>query len=79
MIEEYPQKDSRDPGDIPKESRLNYSRDFRHEKALSQMGFLNVSMLVRNVIECLIHKPFWKYFQRNPMGSFNRLVTMDET
>jgi hypothetical protein len=27
----------------------------------------------------LIHKPFWKYFQRNPMGSFNRLVTMDET
>jgi hypothetical protein len=29
---------SRDPGDIPGKSKLYYSRDFRHEKALSQMG-----------------------------------------
>jgi hypothetical protein len=32
-------KDSRGPGDIPRKSRPYYSRDFRHEKTLSQMDY----------------------------------------
>jgi hypothetical protein len=32
-------KNSGDPGNIMRKSRLYYSLDFRHDKALSQMGF----------------------------------------
>jgi hypothetical protein len=36
-------------------------------------------MLIRSMIECLLHKPFWADFCRDPVAFFNRLVTMDET
>jgi hypothetical protein len=50
-------KDSRDPGDIPRKSKLYYSQDFRHERALCQMGS-QMSLLIWSMIECLLYKPF---------------------
>jgi hypothetical protein len=43
--------------------RISQERDFRHAKALSQIGSqIPQCWLVRCVIECLLHKPFWTDF-----------------
>jgi hypothetical protein len=43
-------------------SSLYYLWDFRYER-LSASGFPNV-VLIRSVIKCILHKPFWSDFGR---------------
>jgi hypothetical protein len=72
------QRDSRDPGDIPAKSRLYYSRDFVHDKALSQMG-PQMSQCCRKLDRLLASQAILGPFRRNPVGFLNSLVTMDRT
>jgi hypothetical protein len=73
-------KDSRDPGDILRKSRLYYSRDFWHVKALGQMG----AQMSQCCSEAWLSVCFRRHFGPISMGScggifFNHFIIMDET
>jgi hypothetical protein len=70
-------KVNRDRGDILRNSRLYYSRDFRQEKALSQMSFkyLNAGQKRDRV---LASEAILDIFHRDPAEFLNHLVTVDE-
>jgi hypothetical protein len=63
---------------IPRNSRLYYSRDFVHEKALSQMGS-QMSQCCQKRDRLLVSQAILDRFRLDPVGFFNRLVSMDET
>jgi hypothetical protein len=71
-------KDNRDPGDIPKKNRPYFSQDFRHEKALTQKSSQMSQVMIRSIIKCFLHKPFWTISARS-YGIFNRIIAMDKT
>jgi hypothetical protein len=62
---------------IQRMCRLYYSRDFSHEKALSQMGS-QMSLYCQKRDRVLASQSNLDRFRRDFVGIFNCLITMDE-
>jgi hypothetical protein len=77
MIKEYPSKDSRDSGDILRRvsSIIHLILDIRE---FSAKWVLKGSVLLRSMIQCLLHKPFWTDFSRILWDLLNCLISMGD-